>query len=357
MSERALVAMSGGVDSSVAALLIKRQGFDAAGVTLKLFGNEDIGLDSDRTCCSLEDVEDARSVAYRIGIPYFVFNFSEYFKEKVISRFIDCYARGITPNPCVDCNRFVKFDKLSERATLLGYDYIVTGHYAIIEHSREENRYYLKKGSDPEKDQSYVLYMLNQKQLSTSMFPLGGMHKSQVRRIAEENGFINAGKRDSQDICFVRGGGYAEFIRQYAGLKSETGNFVNSTGEILGTHRGIINYTVGQRRGLNVNSAYPLYVCGIDAQKNEVILGAEAELYGKSMDAGQINLIAYDRLTAPVRCRVKIRYRQAEQPAVAYQTGSDRLHIEFDFPQKAITKGQTAVLYDGDYVVGGGVIL
>lgn len=350
------MAMSGGVDSSVAALLTQRQGLDTTGVTLKLFANEDVGIGRERTCCSLEDVEDARSVAYKLGIPYYVFNFSDSFKENVIARFADRYLCGITPNPCVDCNRFVKFGKLHHRAKELMFDYVVTGHYAETGFDRATGRRYLKKAADAAKDQSYVLYMLTQAELAATLFPLGGFTKTEVREIAEQNGFVNARKRDSQDICFVRDTSCAEFIENYTGKPSVTGRFVGADGETLGYHKGVTHYTVGQRKGLGIASEHPLYVIGLNAEKNEVRLGGEAGLYSSACDANEINLIAADKFDMPIKCAAKIRYRQTEQPATVTQTGDDRLHIEFETPQRAVTRGQAIVLYDGDYVLGGGTI-
>lgn len=356
MNNKAVIAMSGGVDSSVAAYLIKQQGYNAIGITLKLFSNDDIGVERDKTCCSLEDIDDARSVANKLGIPYYVLNFTDRFKENVIDRFVNAYISGATPNPCIDCNRFIKFENLMLRAKQLGFDYVVTGHYAVIEYNTDNRRYLLKKAADETKDQSYVLYSLTQEQLSRTLFPLGSLRKSEVRKIAEENGFINANKHESQDICFVRDGNYAGFIEQYTGKNFEPGNFVSKKGDILGTHKGIIRYTVGQRKGLGISSSEPLYVCGISPEDNSVVLGTDEELYSKTLEATKINLISCDKIETPLKLQAKIRYRHKEQNATVEQTGDDKLHIEFETPQRAITKGQSVVLYDGDYVVGGGII-
>ena len=253
---KTLIAMSGGVDSSVAAYLIKSQGYDCIGCTMKLYDNEDIGISHNRTCCSLDDVEDARSVAYKIGMPYYVFNFKDGFREKVIEKFVRCYESGDTPNPCIDCNRYMKFDKLYERAKILGCEYIVTGHYARIEYDGE--RYLLKKALDETKDQSYVLYSLTQEQLAHTLFPLGNMRKTEVRKIAEEKGFFNADKPDSQDICFVPNGKYAEFLENYTGKAYPEGTFLSVDGTVLGKHKGIVRYTVGQHKGLGIPSEKPL---------------------------------------------------------------------------------------------------
>ena len=345
------------MDSSVAAYLMKAQGYDCIGVTMKLFHNEDTGVPDARACCSLEDVEDARSVAFRLGIPYYVFNFSDRFEAEVIGRFTAAYENGRTPNPCIDCNRFLKFDKLHRRAQELGYDFVATGHYARIEYDEALGRYLLKKAADPGKDQSYVLYTLTQAQLAHTKFPLGGMTKPEVREIAKEQGFVNARKRDSQDICFVPNGDYADFIERRTGKKCPEGNFIDRDGHILGRHRGIIRYTVGQRKGLGLSLPEPMYVCAVNPADNTVVLGREAELYTRTLTAKDINLISVPCIEKPLRVKAKIRYRQAEQQASVTQTDADTLKIEFDTPQRAATKGQSVVLYDGDTVVGGGTIV
>ncbi|MDB6468761.1 tRNA 2-thiouridine(34) synthase MnmA [Blautia wexlerae] len=353
---KAIIAMSGGVDSSVAALLTKETGDECIGATMKLFHNEDIGVKREKTCCSLDDVEDARNVCYRMGIRYYVFNFSERFKEDVMDRFVDAYEHGATPNPCIDCNRYLKFDKMFQRMRELEYDYIVTGHYARVEYDEEKNRYLLKKAVDDTKDQSYVLYMLTQEQLAHISLPLGGLCKTEVREIAEKHGFVNARKHDSQDICFVPDGDYAKFIEQYTGRKSIPGDFVDTEGNILGKHKGIIHYTLGQRRGLGIPAASRLYVCDISPKTNQVVLGNNEDLFHLELTATKVNLISCESLKEPMRLKAKIRYRHPEQEAVAWQTEDGVLHVRFDKPQRAITRGQAVVLYDGDIVVGGGVI-
>ncbi|MBQ8187245.1 MAG: tRNA 2-thiouridine(34) synthase MnmA, partial [Clostridia bacterium] len=292
MNSKAIIAMSGGVDSSVAACLMKQRGFDCIGVTMKLFANEDIGIPREHSCCSLDDVEDARSVARMLGIPYYVFNFSDRFREDVIARFISAYENGRTPNPCIDCNRYLKFDKLYHRAKELDRDFVVTGHYARIEQDTETGRYLLKKAVDPAKDQSYVLYSLTQEQLAHTLFPLGSMTKPDVRKIAEEQGFINARKHDSQDICFVQNGSYADFIEEHTGRSYPAGNFVDRDGNILGRHRGIIRYTIGQRKGLGLALPEPMYVYAVNPSDNTVMLGKESELYTRELTAKDINLIS-----------------------------------------------------------------
>lgn len=353
---KAVIAMSGGVDSSVAAYLTKKAGYECIGATMKLFHNEDAGIPREKSCCSLEDVEDARSVAHNLGMPYYVFNFSADFRKAVMDKFAAAYAVGATPNPCIDCNRYLKFEKLMLRARELNADYVVTGHYARIVRSEESGRYLLKKAADTSKDQSYVLYSLTQEQLARTLFPLGGMTKNEVRLIAEEQGFVNANKRDSQDICFVPEGSYADFIEEYTGKKYPEGDFVDGAGRVLGRHKGIIRYTVGQRKGLGLALPQPMYVCGIDIERNLVRLGTEEELYSRELIVRDINLISEERLEKPRRFSVRLRYRQKEEPAEVTQIDSDTLKIEFEKPQRAVTKGQAAVIYDGDIVVGGGVI-
>lgn len=349
--------MSGGVDSSVAAFLMKEQGYTCIGATMKLFHNEDIGVCREHTCCSLDDVEDARSVAFSLGIPYYVFNFSQRFREDVMERFVDAYENGRTPNPCIDCNRYLKFDKLFQRAKEIEYDYVVTGHYAQVEYDEVSGRYLLKKALDDTKDQSYVLYSLTQQQLAHVKFPLGNLRKAQVREIAEAQGFVNARKHDSQDICFVQNGSYADFIRQFTGKDYPEGDFVDKDGNVLGRHAGIIHYTLGQRKGLGLALKEPMYVTAIDPVSNTVRLGTHEELFTKELNAGDINLISVAEIEKPMRVKAKVRYRQKEQWATVTQPEKDRLHIVFEEPQRAITAGQAVVLYDDDVVVGGGTIL
>ena len=353
---RVLVAMSGGVDSSVTAYLLQSQGYECIGATMKLYNNEDIGVHREKTCCSLDDVEDARSVAYQMDMPYYVFNFTADFHTEVMDRFVDAYENGCTPNPCIDCNRYLKFDKMFHRMQEIGYDYIVTGHYARVEYDEKRDRYLLKKAVDDTKDQSYVLYMLTQEQLAHVKLPLGGLRKDQVRVIAEKHGFINARKHDSQDICFVPDGDYAKFIEKYTGKKTPEGDFVDKEGNYIGRHKGIIHYTIGQRRGLGIPAASRLYVCEISPKTNTVVLGDNEDLFSSELEADNVNLISVDSLTEPKRVTAKIRYRHKEQPATAWQTPDGILHVKFDEPQRAITKGQAVVMYDGDEVVGGGVI-
>ncbi|MCL2425075.1 MAG: tRNA 2-thiouridine(34) synthase MnmA [Oscillospiraceae bacterium] len=356
MSNKAIIAMSGGVDSSVAAYLMKEQGYDCMGITMKLFDNDDIGISNEKACCSIKDVEDARSVANSLGIPFHVFNFAGDFNEQVIDRFIHAYENGETPNPCIDCNRFMKFEKLMTRAKQLDVDYVVTGHYARIEYDEKSGRYLLKKGIDETKDQSYALHTMTQKQLAHTHFPLGELRKDEIREIAAEKGFINAKKRDSQDICFVRDGDYVGFIQQYTGKKYKGGNFIDGNGKVLGKHDGLIRYTIGQRKGIGLSFNKPMYVGDKDIENNTVTLCENAKLFSKSLTARDFNWISCEQPEEPIRVKAKIRYNQKERWATAKQTPSGLVSVEFDEPQRAIAKGQAVVLYDGDVVVGGGTI-
>ena len=356
--ERVICAMSGGVDSSVAAKLLVDAGYDVMGVTMKLFDSDGVILEEgSRTCCSLEDVEDARAVAFGLGIPYQVFNYTDTFGTCVIDRFCQAYLEGHTPNPCIDCNRFLKFGALQQRRRELGFDYVATGHYARRAYDEETGRYLLLRGRDPKKDQSYVLYHLTQEHLKHMLFPVGELEKPQVRAVAHEAGLGNADKLESQDICFVPDGDYASFIEQYTGQSSEPGDFVDKEGKVLGKHKGQIHYTIGQRRGLGISAPESLYVCGKSLDSNEVILGSKQDLMSNYCYINDINLIPWDHLDAPIKCKVKTRYRQPEQPATVEQIGEDLIKITFDEPQRAVTPGQAAVLYDDDMVLGGGTIL
>ncbi len=321
---------------------------------MKLYNNEDIDFVPEKTCCSLDDVLDAKSVCARLGIRHYTLNMTDDFKKEVIERFISAYQNGFTPNPCIDCNRYMKFSKMLHKAQELNIDYVATGHYARIE--KQGDRYILKKAVDLSKDQSYVLYSLTQEQLKVTKFPLGNYTKQQVREIAEENGFVNARKHESQDICFVPDGDYSKFIEYYTGKTYPCGDFVDMNGKRLGEHKGIIRYTIGQRRGLGLALPASMYVVEKDVDNNKVILGFNDDLFKKEVNVKNISFTACDGLDKPERLCAKIRYNQKEQPATVTQTDENHFTIVFDEPQRAITKGQAAVLYDGDTVVGGGTI-
>lgn len=353
-NKKVMIGMSGGVDSSVAAFLLQKESLEVIGATMKLYNNEDIDFVSEKTCCSLDDVLDAKSVCARLGIRHYTLNMTEDFKKEVIERFISAYQNGFTPNPCIDCNRYMKFSKMLHKAQELDIDYVATGHYARIE--KQGDRYILKKAVDLSKDQSYVLYSLTQEQLKLTKFPLGNYTKQQVREIAEENGFVNARKHESQDICFVPDGDYSKFIEYYTGKTYPCGDFVDMNGKRLGEHKGIIRYTIGQRRGLGLALPASMYVVEKDVDNNKVILGFNDDLFKKEVNVKNISFTACERLDKPERLCAKIRYNQKEQPATVTQTDENHFTIVFDEPQRAITKGQAAVLYDGDTVVGGGTI-
>lgn len=353
---RALIAMSGGVDSSIAAYLMQQQGYFCVGTTMRLYRNEDIGQSQFHTCCSQRDIDDASTVAFQLDIPYEVLDFTLEFKEQIITKFIWTYEAGGTPNPCIDCNRYLKFDKLLAFARERGLDYVVTGHYARIAQDPDSGRYLLKKALDRSKDQSYVLYTMTQNQLAHTQFPLGDKEKVQIREIAAKLHFCNAQKHDSQDICFVPDGDYVRFMEQYTGRHYPAGDFVNLKGQVVGRHQGAVRYTLGQRKGLGLAMGHPVYTCSKDMERNTVSVGPESALYSSILIAEDMNWISIEHLEAPMRVKAKTRYRQTEQWATVHPIDGQRIKVEFDQPQRAVTMGQAVVLYDGDTVVGGGTI-
>ena len=348
-----LVAMSGGVDSSVTAYLMREKYKICKGATMLLFLNEALGVLS-KTCCSLENINDARKICELLGIEHEVLNYMNEFEECVIRKFVNVYESGGTPNPCIDCNKFMKFEAFLGHANEIGLEKIATGHYAKIERD-SSGHYLLRKAKDLSRDQSYVLYMLTQEQLAHTEFPLGDMNKSDARNLAEELGFVNARKHDSQDICFVPDGDYANFIETYTGKKYQPGNFINKSGKILGTHDGIVHYTIGQRRGLGIPAKSRLYISDININDNTITL-SEQSLLTRKISIINANLIALPELPKNYQARVKVRYRQKELPATINQTSPEEFIIEFSEAIKAPARGQAAVIYDNDYVIGGGTI-
>ena len=352
---RALIAMSGGVDSSVAAWLMQRDGYDCTGITMRLTHNEMLGQSGFHTCCSEKDIEDAAEVAFALDIPYEVLDFTADFQEQIIEKFVRVYEAGGTPNPCIDCNKYMKFRHLLDWAQAHGLDYVVTGHYARVEQDAATGRWLLKKGLDEGKDQSYVLYNLTQEQLAHVRLPLGALHKTEVRAIAEEHKFVNARKHDSQDICFVPDGDYARFMEDFTGRHYPAGSFLTEDGRVVGRHNGAVRYTLGQRKGLGLALGAPVYVCGKDMQANTVTVGPEDALFDRIVYADEVNWIAIPELTRPLRVTARTRYHQAEQAATVYPAEGG-FRLEFDQPQRAPTPGQAVVLYQGDVVLGGGTI-
>ena len=354
-NKKVLVAMSGGIDSSMALKLLIDDGFECVACTMNLYDNETAGVSNSRTCCSVDDVLDARNICNKFNVKHYTFNFKDLFKEKVIDKFVSEYMNGATPNPCIDCNKYMKFDKLFERMKILNCDYVATGHYARIE--LVNGKYVLKKAIDKTKDQSYVLYFLNQEQLSHLIFPLGNYEKVNVRNIAKENGFVNADKKDSQDICFVPDGDYVKVIRINAKEEIKEGSIVNEAGKVLGRHKGIINYTIGQHRKLGIELDGKYFVTKIDAKNNEIVLGKEESLYENSMLVSNISFISDEVPLNDFKCKVKIRYKKEEADAEVHMLDDKNAKITFKEKQRAITKGQSAVFYGEDIVLGGGIIV
>lgn len=351
MSEKtALIAMSGGVDSSVAAYLMQNAGHRCIGATMQMCNAQ--LLDSS----SSGNIQDAECIARRLGMDFYVFDSTEAFQKQVVDKFVRCYEAGLTPNPCVECNRHLKFGDLLEKALDLGCDYIATGHYAQVQQDPDTGRYLLYKAADKAKDQSYFLACLSQHQLSHIQFPLGGLTKEQVRTIAAEQGFLNAKKQDSQDICFIPDGDHEAFLRRYTGKKYPSGNFIDLQGNILGKHNGAVGYTIGQRKGLGLAAGVPVYVQHKDMAANTVTVGPNEALFRNILRANDWNWFPFSDLEAPLSVKARIRYRHIEQPAVVYPEADGNARVEFAEPQRAITPGQSVVLYDGDQVIGGGTI-
>ena len=345
---KALIAMSGGVDSSVAAYLMLQKGYACLGATMQMCDEALLG------CSPTDPALDAKKVADRLGVDFHVFPVVEDFKKNVAVPFIESYEQGHTPNPCIRCNKTMKFGLLLDKALELGCDKIATGHYARIE--EKNGRYILRKAMDESKDQTYFLACLSQEQLSHIELPLGELTKAEVRKIAEAKGFITARKKDSQDICFIPDGDYKAFMERYTGKTYPAGDYLDLEGKVLGKHAGAVGYTLGQRKGLGIALGQPAYVCGKDMEKNTVTLGTNEDLFKKVLRAKDFNWMAIETLTEPMRVSAKVRYRHNPQPATVYPEENGTVRVEFDEPQRAITTGQAVVLYDGDYVVGGGTI-
>lgn len=351
---KVLLGMSGGVDSSVAAAVLLEQGYDVVGVTLKLWDREKC-VDNNKMCCSINDVEDARAVAARLDIPHYVLNFKDVFKKTVVDYFVSEYLNGRTPNPCIACNRYIKFHEMLIKAQTLECDYISTGHYARIDYDEDVGRYILRKGLDHKKDQSYVLYNLTQETLGKVLLPLAGMTKDEVRKKANDIGIKVANKPDSQEICFVDKD-YSEFIREYSDAIIKPGNILDTDGKIIGKHEGIINYTIGQRKGLGLYAASRTYVTKVNVIDNTVTVGKNEDLFSKTLVVRDYNLVSVDKLHTGMNVSAKIRYSAECKSAKLYLEGENKLVIEFDEPQRAITPGQSVVIYDGDIVIAGGII-
>ena len=353
---RAMIAMSGGVDSSVAALLLQRAGYDCLGVTMRLYRDPGMERASPKSCCSDADEEDAAAVCWELGIPFEDLCCTKAFEQAVIGNFIREYEAGRTPNPCIACNRFLKFEILLDHARQKGCTCLATGHYARIGRDPSTGRLQLRKALDAGKDQSYVLYMLTQEQLAFLRFPLGELRKEETRALAEAAGLINARKRESQDICFVPDGDYGAFLERWTGRRDPEGEILDPDGHVIGRHRGAVRYTIGQRRGLGVAAEHPLYVVAKDMEKHTVTVGPESALYSRELIAADFNWLSIPAPEGPIRAAARTRYRQRENSATVWPLEGSRVRLIFDRPQRAITPGQAVVLYDGDLVLGGGTI-
>ncbi len=355
--KKVVVGMSGGVDSSVTAYLLKKQGYDVIGVTMNIWQRENNDNVCEKACCALSAVNDARSVANKLDIPYYNMNFKDDFKDKVIDYFAEEYINGKTPNPCIACNKYIKFDKLLEKAkTVFDADYVATGHYARVEYNENTGRYYLRESATITKDQTYALYNLSQEQLKHILMPLGDYTKEEVRKIALDNGFINANKHDSQEICFVEDNNYAKFIKEKYNYIPKEGYFVDLDGNILGKHKGVINYTVGQRRGIGISFKKPMYVLKLDVESNKVILGDESKIYSDELICTNLNFMPFEKLENSLEVTAKIRYSAKKAKAVIYPLDNGDVKVKFKESQRAITPGQAVVFYDNDILVGGGTI-
>jgi len=357
--KRVVVAMSGGVDSSVAAGLLIEQGYEVIGITMNLFSlPEEYCLDKDlKSCCGWGAVEDANHVASKLGIPHSVLNLKDSFENLVVSNFLEEYSRGRTPNPCIRCNQFIKFNILLERAKKIGASCIATGHYAQIIQDPRSGLFFLQKGMDKEKDQSYFLHTMTQDQLSHTLFPVGLFTKSEIRKKAREWDLPVAERPESQEICFIPDKNYVEFLKVRKPEAFRPGPIINMEGEVLGHHDGIIHFTVGQRRGLGIAAPHPLYVLEINTSTNEIVVGLNEDLYKKDLVAEQVNWISGDMLISPVPARARIRYKHKEAAALLVPLDSEKIRVEFERPQRAITPGQAVVFYEGDVVLGGGIII
>ncbi|MCX8118494.1 MAG: tRNA 2-thiouridine(34) synthase MnmA [Desulfobacterota bacterium] len=355
MKRRVLVAMSGGVDSSTAAWLLKQQGYEVIGATMCI-GSLETRETGPSRCCGLSDIEDARRVALQLGFPFYVIPLREEFEKEIVDYFCREYQEGRTPNPCILCNERLKFGALLEKGLEMGADYLATGHYARLEFDEKEGRHLLKRGVDQKKDQSYVLFGLKQEQLRHILFPLGSFRKEEVRRMAFEAGLRVHDKPESQEVCFIRDTTYHPFLKERLKEAAGPGPILNRKGEVLGTHKGIAFYTIGQRRGLGLAKGRPLYVIGIDRERNALIVGEEEEVFNDAFLTGSINWIRSEEMASTVRCQVKIRYNHPGGEATVRLRNRDSAEVKFSRPQKAITPGQAAVFYEGDYVLGGGWI-